>query len=98
DMKTTKYIARSFLNALGVLIYISCIAVLGFNSNHLFGAKDNVLMPIFVLLLFVISASVTGLLVLGKPVLLYVNGLKKEAITLLLSTIVWLVLFLVVVT
>jgi hypothetical protein len=50
------------------------------------------------LLLFIISASVTGLLVLGKPIHLYLSGLKKEAFVLLFATTGWLVLFLVGIT
>ena len=46
------------------------------------------------LLLFVVSATITDLLVLGKPIYLYLEGKKKEAFTLLIATLVWLILFL----
>jgi len=45
------------------------------------------------LLLFVISALVTGMLILGKPILLYLNNSKEGAISFLLYTLAWLVLF-----
>jgi len=48
---------------------------------------------VFMLLLFVISASVTGLLVLGKPIHLYLSGLKKESLTMLFANMGWLVVF-----
>lgn len=77
-MKKYEYILKSFINATGVLIYVSAIAFFGFNGEKIFGNKPNFLIPLFMLLLFIISASVTGLLVLGKPIQLYLNGLKKK--------------------
>ena len=94
-MKTSKYLLKSFLSAVGVFVYVSAIAWLGFNSQMIFGAtKESFLAPLLVLLLFVVSASVTGLMVLGKPIQLYLDGMKKEAFTLLLATLAWLVIFL----
>ena len=68
-----------------------------FNGQEIFGEVSNFLMPLFLLLLFVISAAITGLLVLGKPVHLYLSGLKKEAFILLFATLAWLVISLAVV-
>ncbi len=92
-MKKTDYLLKSFINAAGVLIYVSLVAWLGFNNQRIFGKPASFLMPLFILLLFVISASVTGLLVLGKPIHLYLSGLKKEAFTLLFFTLFWLIVF-----
>lgn len=94
-MKKSDYFLKSFVNAAGVFVYVSAVAWLGFNNQRIFGRQADFLMPLFVLLLFVISASITGLLVLGKPIHLYLNGLKKEAFTLLFTTLAWLVLFLI---
>ena len=89
---------QEFLERRGVFIYVAAVAWLGFNSKTIFGkVEDNFLAPVFVLLLFVISASITGLLVLGKPIHLYFGGLKREAFILLFSTLGWLVLFLIAV-
>jgi hypothetical protein len=98
-MKKTEYLLKSFLSAAGVLVYVAAVAWLSFNSQRIFGngKPDNFLAPLFVLLLFVISASVTGLLVLGKPIHLYLNNFKKEALVLLSATLGWLGLFLIVV-
>ena len=94
-MKKSDFFLKSFLSAAGVFIYVSAVAWLGFNGQAIFGQQpDNFLMPVFMLLLFVVSASVTGLLVLGKPIHLYLNGSKREAIALLFTTLGWLVLFL----
>jgi len=88
---------RGLAHAAGVFVYVTGVAWLGFNSHRIFGKPASFLVPLFVLLLFVISASVTGLLVLGKPIHLYLSGMKREAFTLLFVTLGWLVLFLVAV-
>jgi len=93
-MKKSDYFLKGLINAAGVFAYVSGVAWLGFNNQAIFGKQASFLMPLFVLLLFVISASVTGLLVLGKPIHLYLNGFKKEAFILLFATLAWLVLFL----
>ena len=96
-MKQSKYILRSFINALGTAVYVILVALFMFNGENLFDKTDNFLMPVFMLLLFILSASVTGLLVLGKPILMYLDNLKKEAIIMLLSTIGWIAIFLIIV-
>ena len=86
---------KSLVNAAGVFIYVFAVAWVGFNSQRIFGDSASFLQPLFVLLLFVISASITGLLVLGKPIHLYLGGLRKEAFTLLFATLAWLIFFLI---
>lgn len=93
-MKKSDYIGKSFLNAAGVFVYVAAIAWLGFHSQAIFGTKTGFLVPLFMLLLFVVSAAITGLLVLGRPIHLYLSGLKKEAFTMLFTTLGWLVVFL----
>jgi hypothetical protein len=96
-MKKSEYLLKSLINALGVLVYVSIVAWLLFNGEHIFDDKPSFLIPVFMLLLFIISASITSLLVLGKPIHLYLSGLKKEAFTLLFTTLAWLVLFIAIV-
>lgn len=85
-----KLIKRSLLDALATGAYVTAVATLIRNGERIFGKMDNILGPIAFLLLFVISAAITGSLVLGKPVLMYLDGQKKEAIRLFLYTIGWL--------
>lgn len=85
------------MNAAGVFIYVSIIAWFGFNSQKIFDKSPSMLIPLFMLLLFIISALVTGLLVLGKPIHLYLSGFKKESFILLFSTLSWLILFLIMI-
>jgi hypothetical protein len=86
----------SFVSAAGVFIYIAAVSWLISNAGHFFGnvPEPNFLIPVFMLLLFVVSAATTGFLVLGKPLLMYIDGQKKEALKLLFCTLAWLVLFL----
>ena len=97
-MKKSTYFLTSLASATGVLAYVAAIALLMSNGQNIFSQQSNsFLMPMLMLLLFIISAAITGLLVLGKPIHLYMGGLKKEAIILLFSTLGWLVLFLILV-
>jgi len=92
-MKQKEYLLRGLANAAGVLIYISSIAWFIFNADQIFGEADSFLAPLLMLLLFVISASITGLLILGKPIGLYLGNHKKEAFFLLFTTLSCLILF-----
>jgi hypothetical protein len=95
-MKKQCIFIKSFISAIGVFLYVSGVAWLGFNSQYIFGQIHSFLIPLLALLLFVISACITGLLVLGKPVYLYLEGHKKEAFILFFATLGWLVFFLLV--
>ncbi|MBI3627064.1 hypothetical protein HY224_03390 [Candidatus Uhrbacteria bacterium] len=92
-----KNLGRAFLHALGVLIYTSAISCLLFNAKFLMGDGHSFLIPVFMLMTLIISATITGLLVLGKPIQLYLNGAKKEAMMLLGYTLGWLILFTIIV-
>lgn len=89
-------LSKSFINASGVFIYMSLIAMFFRNTEKIFGNTPEFFAPIFMLLLFVISATITGYLVLGKPIFLYMDGFKKDSILLLSYTIGWMILLLFV--
>jgi len=57
----------------------------------LFGKMQSVLSAVAFLLLFVVSAAITGYLVFGQPILYYLDGQKKEALGLLGYTVFWLI-------
>ncbi len=94
-MKKSEYFVKSLVNAAGVFMYVAAIAWFGY-SGKFAGDPPTFLVPLFMLLLFIVSASITGLLVLGKPITLYLAGHKKEAFIMLFATLGWLVLFLLV--
>lgn len=93
-----KLIRQAFLFALGEGVYITLVALLMFGIQKWFGAKPDpvIIAPIFLLLLLVISAAISGALILGKPILMYLEGRKKEALQLFSMIIGWLVLFLII--
>lgn len=86
----------SFVHSLGVLVYVAVVSLLMTSGDKFFGQMQNVIAPIAFLLMFVISASVVGSLILGKPILLYLDGKKKEAVELFFLTIGWLAVFFVI--
>jgi len=88
-------IKLGFFLALGEAAYIGLVALLMSSAERFFGnTPDNkILAPITFLLLLVLSAAVSGALILGKPVLLYLEGKKEEAVALFGFTLFWLFIF-----
>jgi len=86
-MKNQKIWLWSLVNALGVFFYVMAVAWIMMNGERIFGQMQNFWGPVAFLLLFVFSALVTGLLVFGWPVYLYLKNFKKEAIKMLLFTV-----------
>jgi preprotein translocase subunit SecF len=91
-----KLVQRSFLNALGTVVYVSAVAIIMQNGEKIFGGKSSIVGPISFLMLFVLSAAITSSLVLGKPLLMYLNDQKSEAVRLFIYTICWLVIAVVI--
>ena len=85
-MKNSSLINRAILNSLGVSVYIFLVSLIMNNGEKIFDKMSNLFGPIAFLMLFVLSALVTGGLVLGKPVLLYADGSKKEGVRLFIYT------------
>ena len=92
-MTMRKIINYAFLQSAGTFIYISAVAWLLFNGKPLFGEFEGFGAPMAMLLLFVLSATLTGALVLGRPIHLYLSGAKKESFKLLAATVTFLFLF-----
>lgn len=96
-LKKENILALSLLDSLGLTIYIVLIAILMNDAEKVFGKMDNYLGPVAFLLLFVISAIITGTLFLGLPVLFYLDNKKSEAIKLFFYTLIWLVVLMIIV-
>jgi len=84
----------SAMHSLGVLVYVSLVVLFISNAQNIFGKGDNALTGVVMLLLLVLSATITGSLVLGKPILLYLDGKKTEALKMLFFTIICLFILL----
>jgi len=86
-MNNKQIIKKGIINSLGVLVYIFLLSSFMSQANNWFGTTDqDIVTPVAVLMLFIFSALVTGGLVLGNPLALYLDGKKKEAIKLLFIT------------
>jgi hypothetical protein len=97
-MSNNKLFGRAGLSALGVFIYVCLVSLILNNGQKIFGSTtNNILGPMIFLMLFVFSALITGFLIIGKPIMLYLDGLKKESIKLLFYTGLNLLILLLIV-
>lgn len=78
------------VNALAATVYIAAIASFIFYAPKFFGptkGDNTVFIPIVMLLLLVFSVALMAILIFGRPVILYLDGNKKEALSLLFQTL-----------
>ncbi len=86
-MKNQLIRKEAILHALSAVVYIALIAALLSNGERLFGDVKSALIPVGVLMLLTLSVAVMGIIFFGKPAMLYVDGKKKDAIQMLVCTI-----------
>lgn len=81
----------SFLQALGLFVYCTAVAMLIWNGNKLFGSVAvNPIGPMLFLTLFVTSALICALIVGAYPFILFWDKKKtKEAVKLVVYTALW---------
>jgi hypothetical protein len=86
----------SFLQALGLALYCGLVSILFWQSNTLFGKGPNFWGPALFLVLFVTSALVSALFVLGYPFFLFWQKKQtQKAIKLVGYTTAWLMGFII---
>ncbi|MFH1509442.1 MAG: hypothetical protein ABIE68_04725 [bacterium] len=91
-MTIQKITGQSLLHALGVALYIFLIAQIMFSMESVMGKIDDSWGFMIMVMIFTVSAAITGSLVVFRPVYLYMEGQKKEGVQFLLYTIGWLFL------
>jgi heme O synthase-like polyprenyltransferase len=97
-MNTSSLVKRAAVSALGVYLYISLVTLVMSNAEKLFGSQESGwLGPTLFLTLFIVSACTTGTMVLLKPITLYADGQKKEALHLFGYTVIALAVIALVV-
>lgn len=97
-MKNSTLVRWGATHAFGVLVYIFLLATFFSQASDWFGKADQkIITPVAALMLFVFSALTVGGLVLGKPIMLYLDGHKKEGIKLLFFTGIGLFVFMALV-
>lgn len=94
-MKNSKLWKIAIINSLITFVYVALVAFVMFNGGQFFGNINNFVGPLAILLLFVFSALVVGLLILGKPVIFYLDSKKTDAVKLLSYTIISLFILIV---
>jgi len=92
-MKANK---QGFLQALGVAIYCSLVGGFFWQAPKIFPKDSQYFAPVILLLLFSTSAMICGLIVFLKPYKLFFADKKKEAANVVVSTALWLFLFLLI--
>ena len=95
-MSSKNLALNGLLHAAGTVVYIILVSLLLFNGNRLFGNSPSVLNIITMLCLLVLSASIVGTLLIGRPALWYFNGAKTQAVKLFLYSLIWLLAFTVI--
>ena len=97
-MKKTEIIKHALLKAVLTALYVMIIGSLMYLANN--NTSDpgpNILIPIAMLMLLVFSVALIGWLMFGKPVMLYLDKKKKEAISLLTYTLFFFMLLTLIV-
>ena len=87
---------RGFFQALAVSGYCLLVGIVLGNGDKLFGNLKPPFGPALLLLFFSTSALICGGLVFYKPYTFFINGKKKEALDTVISTALWLFVFLLV--
>jgi len=87
---------RSFIHAVGVCAYISLVAF-AVTSRAGQNFPDNILAPLLMLTVLVFSVGVMGMLIFAKPLMMYLDGQKKEALWLVIYTLLWLAVFITII-
>jgi hypothetical protein len=79
---------KAFVNSLLTSLYIVAVGLfLYYGTLIKLGRVNSFLAPITLLFLFVFSAALTSFLLLGKPAQMYIDGKKKEALSLITYTL-----------
>lgn len=89
-MEQKNLLKWSFLNAFGTLAYIALVVLFMSNGEEWFGKVPEYVAGITMLTLFVFSAATVGALVLGRPLLWYLDGAEADALRLFGYTLAWL--------
>lgn len=86
----------AFLQAAGLVIYCCLIGLFFWQAERLVGPPFTFLGPTLFLVLFVVSALISALIVLGYPFFLFWEKKKtSEALRLVFQTVGWLAAFVV---
>ena len=92
-MNTQKLALNGLMHAVGIVVYIFLVSLLLRNGSYLLGSNPSIFNIITMLCLLVLSATIVGTLLLGRPMMWYFNGAKAEAVRLFFYSMIWLLVF-----
>jgi len=99
-MKIKNIILKGLYQSLGLAAYCILIAFIMSNLPKLFtsnsGATNNLLQGFMFLTIFLASALITGSIALAYPISLAFRKNIKEAAFIVLSTVLWSILFFII--
>ena len=89
---------KPFIYASVAALYIVGIVTLIQQSGRIGPNKpdDSVVAPMVMLSLLVLSVSVMGFLFVSEPIMLYVSGKKKEAVSYFMKTVGYFAIYVIV--
>lgn len=92
-----KVVKTALFDSFATWAYIIIVILFIFSFQGIFqGKPDTMFIPIAMLTLFVFSAALTGFLVFGKPLMWYFDNRKKEALSLVAWTLLFLFIFMLI--
>jgi hypothetical protein len=87
----TSLLKKAVVNALGVLVYVLVLGWFFSHAQQIFGTQQvGFVGAALMLIIFVVSACITGGLVLGLPIMMYLDGQRRQAVNLLAYTVLTL--------
>jgi hypothetical protein len=79
---------KALINSLLTSLYIIAVGLFFYFAARIkLGQSNNFLAPVAMLFLFVFSAALTSYLIMGMPARMYIDGKKKEALSLITYTL-----------
>lgn len=91
-MEKKKIVLYGLMHAACAVCYVGLVALTMSRAEGLFGHVPKALGTMAFLLLFVVSAALMGLTIFGRPILWYLGGQKREALSLVYYTLIFLIL------
>ena len=78
----------ALVNAVATAVYVAIVGTfVSYVARMKLGLAHPRLIPIAMLMLLVLSVATTGALIFGRPILWYLDGRHREALTLLVCTL-----------
>ena len=91
-MEKKKIILYGIMHAACAVLYVALVALTMSQAKDLLGPMHQAFGMTAFLLLFVVSAALMGLTIFGRPILWYLDGQKREALSLVYYTLIFLIL------